>query len=302
MVTVRQLRYFKALAETRHFGRAAQMCNISQPALSMQIKEFEAELDVALIEQRKNGVRLTGDGEEVAERAGEILLKIRELEDIASDRGGELGRKLSLGVIPTVAPYILPAALPELQRRFPELDLMLHEAQTAHLLDDVADGVLDVALLALPAGDERFDTEVLFEDRFLLAMPEGAPMPETIEVDELRAEKLILLEEGHCLRDQALAVCGSVGEGEMAKFGATSLTTVLQMVANGYGSTLLPEMAVSVEVRPDTPLTLCHLEPEPARKVGLLWRSSDARPERFLRLGDVIREVWRRNCPGHATS
>lgn len=150
-----------------------------------------------------------------------------------------------------------------------------------------------MALLALPAGDERFDSLALFEDRFLLAMPVDAPAPESIDVSELSAERLILLEEGHCLRDQALAVCGKLGDGAMAKFGATSLATVLQMVANGYGSTLLPEMAVNVEARADTPITLRRLMPEPARTIGLLWRMSSPQPERFSRLGDIIRDVWK---------
>lgn len=294
MLTLRQLRYFKALAETGHFGRAADACNVTQPALSMQIKELETELGVTLIERRRTGVQLTGEGQEALNRAAQILRDAQDLQGFASSREGPLGRTLSLGVIPTIAPYILPAALPELQKQASELDLTLHEAQTGQLLDELEDGVIDVALLALPAGDERFEALPLFEDRFLLAMPFDAPAPDSIDVGELSAERLILLEEGHCLRDQALAVCGKVGEGAMAKFGATSLATVLQMVANGYGSTLLPEMAVDVELRADTPITLRHLEPEPSRTIGLLWRSSSPRPERFSILGDIIRDVWRR--------
>lgn len=300
MITLRQLRYFHALGEALHFGRAAQACSITQPALSMQIKDLESELGVTLIERRKSGVQLTSEGREIARRAAEILLSARDLQDFASDKGGPLGRALSLGVIPTIAPYFLPLALPELQQRHPELDLTLHEAQTDHLLDELREGALDVALLALPAGDGRFVSLTLFEDRFLLAMPDSAPEPESIQVSDLRAEKLILLEEGHCLRDQALAVCGGMRRGEMSKFGATSLTTVLQMVANGYGSTLLPEMAVPVEVRAGTPLTLHHLVPEPSRIIGLLWRASAPRQERFERLGQVFLDVWRRSNPGHA--
>lgn len=301
MLTLRQLRYFKALEENRHFGQAARACHVTQPALSMQIKELETELGVTLVERRKNGVQLTSEGREIARRAAQILLDAQDLQDFATNRQGPLGRTLSLGVIPTVAPYILPTALPELQQRYPELDLTLHEAQTDRLVDQLAEGALDVALLALPVADERFTSELLFEDRFLLAMPADAPAPESIHVGDLHAEKLILLEEGHCLRDQALAVCGSIGEGAMAKFGATSLNTVLQMVANGYGSTLLPEMAVPVEVRADTPLALHHLEPEPSRTIGLIWRDSSPRPERFEKLGEVIQDVWRRNNPGHKT-
>lgn len=299
MLTLRQLRYFKALAETGHFGRAADQCHVTQPALSMQIKELEAELGITLIERRKTGVQLTGEGREVLDRAAQILRDTRDLQDFAASREGPLGRSLSLGVIPTIAPYILPAALPELQRRYPDVDLTLHEAQTAHLVEELSDGEIDVALLALPAGDESFASEALFEDRFLLAMPANVPMPESISAADLQADKLILLEEGHCLRDQALAVCGAIGEQAMAKFGATSLATVLQMVTNGYGSTLLPEMAVPVEVRADTPIALRHLEPEPSRTIGLIWRASAPRPERFVVLGEVIRDVRRRGNPGY---
>jgi LysR family hydrogen peroxide-inducible transcriptional activator len=297
MLTLRQLRYFKALAETGHFGRAADACHVTQPALSMQIKELEAELGLTLIERRKSGIQLTGEGNEVLQRAAQILRNAQDLQDFAASGDGPLGRSLSLGVIPTIAPYILPLALPELQRRYPEVNLTLHEAQTDHLLDDLADGKLDVALLALPAGSGDFASEPLFEDRFLLAMPCNAPAPESVNAADLQVDRLILLEEGHCLRDQALAVCGAVGEQAMARFGATSLSTVLQMVANGYGSTLLPEMAVPVEARADTPITLRHLEPEPSRTIGLLWRASAPRPERFSLLGDVIREVWKKNNP-----
>ncbi len=301
MLTLRQLRYFKALAENRHFGRAADACNVTQPALSMQIKEFEADLGVTLIERRKSGVQLTCEGAEIARRAAQILLDAKDLQNFAAQRHGPMGRALSLGVIPTVAPYILPRALPELQHRYPELDLTLHEAQTDHLLERLAGGTLDVVLLALPAGDDRFTEEILFEDRFLLAMPADAPAPRSLHIGDLRADKLILLEEGHCLRDQALSVCGDVGTGAMTKFGATSLTTVLQMVANGYGSTLLPEMAVPVEIRTDTPITLRHLEPEPSRTIGLIWRTSAPRQERFSELGDVIRGVWRKGNPEYRT-
>lgn len=298
MLTLRQLRYFKALSQTRHFGRAAEACHVSQPALSMQIKDLEAALGVTLIERRKNGIQLTSEGSEIARRAGEILLKAQDIHDFAADKGGPLGRHLSLGVIPTIAPYFLPIALPELQTLFPELDLTMHEAQTGNLLEELADGSLDVALLALPAGDEGFTSLELFADRFLLAMPKSAPAPASIQASDLQAEQLILLEEGHCLRDQALAVCGSAGRGAMSKFGATSLTTVLQMVANGYGSTLLPEMAAPVEVHADTPIALRHLEPEPSRTIGLVWRASAPRSERFEKLGEVLLDVWRRDRPG----
>lgn len=293
MITLRQLRYFNALAGALHFGRAAEACSVTQPALSMQIKELESALGLALIERGRSGVRLTPDGREVARRAAQVLLDIQELQDFAANRQGELGHALSLGVIPTIAPYFLPQALPQLQQQHPQLELQLHEAQTARLLDALAGGELDVALLALPVAGSGFETMPLFEDRFLLALPGTARAPETVRVEELKPDSLILLEEGHCLRDQALAVCGSVARGTMNRFGATSLRTILQMVGNGYGATLLPEMAVPVEVPPEAPLLLRNLAPEPSRTVGLVWRASAGRREQFRRLGMIFRQIWR---------
>jgi LysR family hydrogen peroxide-inducible transcriptional activator len=293
MISLRQLRYFNALAHARHFGRAAEACSVTQPALSMQIKELEEALGLALVERRKSGVRLTGEGREIAERAGQILLDVQALQDFAANRAGPLGRLLSLGVIPTIAPYFLPAVLPQLQERYPELDLTLHEAQTASLLSALTEGTLDVALLALPAGDERFESLALFEDTFRLAMPAGAEAPDGLSTQDLRADSLILLEEGHCLRDQALAACGSVAPRTMSKFGATSLTTVLQMVAGGYGSTLIPEMAVPSEVSGNDRLQLLRFrDPQPARTVGLLWRVTAPRKDQYCHLGAVLAEIW----------
>lgn len=293
MITLRQLRYFHALAGTLHFGRAAQACAVTQPALSMQIKELEEALGVTLIERRKNGVQLTAVGRELAGRAGRILVDVQELESLAARGGGPLGSSMSLGVIPTIAPYLLPQVLPVLQERHPELQLTLHEAQTDTLLRQLGDGELDAALLALPITDARFRSAVLFEDRFLLAAPAQARIDTPIASSELSADSLILLEEGHCLRDQALAVCGSVTSTTMSRFGATSLTTVLQMVAGGYGNTLIPEMAVTSEVTGNASLQLLRFsDPQPARTVGLIWRATAPCQERFERLREVLAAIW----------
>jgi LysR family hydrogen peroxide-inducible transcriptional activator len=180
-----------------------------------------------------------------------------------------------------------------LQERYPELDMTLHEARTDSLLASLADGTLDTALLALPAGDERFESLPLFGDIFLLAMPAGTEVPDGIGTQDLRADSLILLEEGHCLRDQALAACGSVAPRTMSKFGATSLTTVMQMVAGGYGSTLVPEMAVASEVTGNDRLQLLRFrDPQPSRTVGLLWRATAPRKDQYRRLGAVLTEIW----------
>lgn len=296
MISFRQLRYFKAVADERHFGRAAEACHISQPALSMQIKELEQQLGVQLVERHQKGVRLTAEGRETARRAARILLEVQDLEDFAANPAGPLGRSLSLGAIPTIAPYFLPVVLPEIQAQYPDLQLTLQETQTDKLIGELAEGQLDVALLALPAGDNRFRSRAIFEDKFLLAMPARSQAPDYVKASDLKSDSLILLEEGHCLRDQALAVCGTVTSGAMNQFGATSLATILQMVSSGYGSTLVPEMAVPVEIRSDAPLALRHLVPEPSRTVGLIWRANAPRQERFRHLGDLLGEIWSDHC------
>lgn len=293
MITLRQLRYFHTLAGTLHFGRAAKLCAVTQPALSMQIRELEDSLGLVLVERRKNGVQLTPDGREVAERAARILLDAEDLENFAGNRAGPLGRSLSIGVIPTIAPYFLPGVLAKLQERFPDLDLTLHEAQTSDLLDELASGMLDVALLALPVGDGQVESMPLFEDRFLLALPADAEAPELLRAQDLGTDSLILLEEGHCLRDQALALCGTVEPRNMSRFGATSLMTILQMVAGGYGRTLIPEMAVSGEITGNSRLKLVRFaEPQPARTIGLAWRKTATRKGQFRHLGALLRTLW----------
>lgn len=298
MITLRQLRYFHALAGVLHFGRAAKQCAVTQPALSMQIKELEETLGLVLVERLRNRVRLTSDGAEVAARAARILLDVEDLENFAGNRAGPLGRALSIGVIPTIAPYFLPGVLARLQERFPDLDLTLHEAQTSDLLDALAGGNMDVALLALPVNDNQIEEMPLFEDRFLLAMPSNADPPDILRARDLGADSLILLEEGHCLRDQALAVCGAVAPRNMSRFGATSLTTVLQMVAGGYGRTLIPEMAVRGEAAANPRLKLMRFaEPQPSRTIGLAWRATATRKAHFRYLGELLMEFRREFRP-----
>lgn len=293
MLSLRQLRYFHALAGTCHFGRAADECAVTQPALSMQIKELEEELGLVLVERSSSGVRLTGEGEEIAERVRRILLDVQALQDFAANSAGPFGHALTIGVIPTIAPYFLPTVVPEFQDRYPDLDLALTEAQTDTLLAGLAEGDLDMAVLALPAGDDRFEALPLFEDVFLLATPAGAEVTAKPNTQDLRPESLILLEEGHCLRDQALAACGAVSPGTMSKFGATSLTTILQMVAGGYGNTLVPEMAAQSEASNNDRLRLIRFaDPQPARTVGLLWRATAPRKEQYRQLGEVLQGIW----------
>jgi LysR family hydrogen peroxide-inducible transcriptional activator len=293
MLTLRQLRYLNALARYRHFGRAAEACAVSQPALSMQIKDLEQDLGVALVERRTNDVVMTETGIEIARRAERILSEVSDLEAYARHRGAILSGTLKFGVIPSVAPYVLPLLLPVLQNRHPDLELELRETQTRFLVDELIRGALDVVMIALPAPQSDIETLPLFDDPFLLAAPAGDDLPSRtrIAADDIDPTRLILLEEGHCLRDQALAFCSDAKGGTLREFGATSLTTVMQMVANGYGVTLIPEIAVPVEARDERVKLLRFERPEPFRTVGLAWRKTSSRARDFRALGAIVREV-----------
>jgi LysR family hydrogen peroxide-inducible transcriptional activator len=292
MITLRQLRYLAALAAHRHFGRAADSCAVTQPALSMQIRDLEKQLGIALVERRPNDVMLTDLGAEVARRAERVLVAARDLEDFAKHQGRVLCGRLQLGIIPTLAPYVLPKILPELQHRFPDLRVELRETQTRLLIDELSRGILDAAMLALPVTEPGLETIRLFDDAFLLAVPASDPRPVTTQLtpDTIDPLQLILLEEGHCLRDQALAFCASAHGADMA-LGATSLATVMQMVANGYGITLVPKVAVDVEVRDDRIKLLRFAAPEPGRTIGLAWRRTSPRKVDFQALGQLVCET-----------
>jgi len=295
MITLKQLRYFSALARHRHFGRAAEECHVSQPALSLQIQELESQLDCQLVERRRGAIALTEIGRDISERASRILIDAGDLVDHARHRPTLLSGALDLGVIPSIAPYLLPATLPLLQQRHPALDLRLRETQTATLLDDLVEGRLDVALLSLPIERAGLETLHLFDDGFVLVVPSGpaagggeAFTPETA----LSGDSLLLLEEGHCLRDQALSFCRAAPSGSRRQYGASSLSTIMQMVANGFGTTLMPTMALPVELRPDMPVTLFRFAtPEPRRSIGLVWRKSSPRKQDFQALGRILAEV-----------
>jgi LysR family hydrogen peroxide-inducible transcriptional activator len=293
MITLRQVRYLSALAEHRHFGRAAEACSVTQPALSMQIRELERCLGVQLVERRPGEVKLTEIGVEVALRGAAVLTAARDLVDFARHRGRPLTGRLGLGVIPSLAPYLLPRLLPALHRRYPELRVELRETLTKPLVDELLRGTLDVVLLALPVGEGDVETVRLFDDPFLLAVPAGelrlgdAP----VLARDIDQERLILLEEGHCLRDQALAYCGGLRRDAGMGLGATSLATVMQMVANGYGITLVPRVAVDVDSRDERIRLLRFADPEPTRTIGLAWRRTSPRKEDFAALGQLIVET-----------
>lgn len=261
---------------------------MTQPALSMQIRELESELGVELVERRAGDVAMTDVGSEIVRRAERILSETRDLQDFARHRSELLTGSLRIGVIPSVAPYVLPKILPELQLRFPALQIELHETQTRMLLEELKRGALDVVLLALPVDDAELETVALFEDTFLLAVPADDPHPagRRVRAADIAQRRLILLEEGHCLRDQALAFCAS--ERRDVALGATSLATVMQMVANGYGVTLLPKIAVDVELRDERVKLLRFDEPAPGRAIGLAWRRTSPRKADFSALGKFV--------------
>lgn len=276
MTTLRQLRYLVALAEHGHFGRAAAACHVTQPALSMQIRDLEAELDLVLVQRGPAGAALTEAGEELAARARTLIGGVKDLEDFARERKAVQARRLILGIIPTVAPYLLPRILPELQAAMPGLDLKIRETRTAALLAELAAGDLDAVIAALPLAGDGIETHPLFEDPFLLAAPAG----EAIEVKDPRrlpSDRLLLLEEGHCLRDQALGACEI---SDLSTFGATSLTTLLHLVAHGQGITLVPRMAAQ-EIA--DPRIAVHAFPEPAprRTVAMAWRGASPRKKKL---------------------
>ena len=291
MISLRQLRYFASLVRHRHFGRAADDCAVTQPALSMQIRELEREIGAELVERRPGEVALTATGAEVAQRAERILAAARDLVDFAQHRE-ILSGGLRLGIIPTLAPYLLPRLLPHLQHAHPSLRLDLRETQTAVLLGELVAGDLDCLLLALPIEHADIETFALFEDRFLLAAPTGEPIPRrALKAEDVDQGRLILLEEGHCLRDQALAFCNTMPRDSAAGLGSTSLATVMQMVANGYGVTLVPEIAADVEVR-DNRVTLKRFRaPEPGRTIGLAWRKTSPRRRDFAALGEAVKRA-----------
>ncbi len=290
-VTLKQFRYFDALAREQHFGRAADACAVTQPALSMQIQELEASLGIPLVERTRSGVRLTPKGEEIALRAQRLLNDERDLIDYAKQSAGILSGVLRAGVIPSVAPYLLPPLLPLLRERYPELELHVRETQTQVLTDELVEGKLDVLLLALPLKHPDIEEMPLFDDRFLLAVPKIKKLSGRVRATRelVEGDRLLLLEEGHCLRDQALTYCGLQQDDSFNTFGASSLSTIVEMVSAGLGITLLPEICVGVEGRSRDIKMIRFVEPEPSRTIGLAWRRSSPRREDFNALAGLVR-------------
>lgn len=288
-LTLRQLRYFEALARHRHFGRAADACAISQPALSMQIKELEESLGTELFERSVRQIRLTGFGEDFATRVREILASIDELGELARASSDKLVGRLRIGIIPTIAPYLLPAVVANLTRIHDGLDIHVRETLTVKLVQELKEGRLDAAIVALPVFEPLLTEVALFEENFVLVRPgedEGKPVPDR---DALRQMRLLLLEEGHCFRDQALSFCDMQAAPTREVLDASSLSTLVQMVGAGIGVTLIPEMAVPVETRSANVSIVRFKNPQPFRTVGMIWRKTSPLAEQLKQISEVVR-------------
>jgi LysR family transcriptional regulator, hydrogen peroxide-inducible genes activator len=287
-VTIRQLRYFDALARHGHFRRAAQACAISQPALSMQIKELENALGGVLLERNARQVALTRFGEELVDRIRDILRSVDELGDFARASQDRLAGRLRIGMIPTIAPYLLPKVIENLAHMHPEIDIHVRETLTPRLIQEVAEGRLDTAIVALPVSEPSLTEVALFKENFLLVRPGEDGKTPVPSHERLREMRLLLLEEGHCFRDQALAFCNMQSSPPREVLDASSLSTLVQMVGAGIGVTLIPEMAVEVETR-SAPVSVARFRnPQPSRTIGMVWRKTSPLARQFLQISEVV--------------
>ncbi len=289
-LTLKQLRYFEALSRHGHFGRAADACAISQPALSMQIKEMEETLGTELFERGARQVQLSNMGMEFAKRVRDILRSVDELEDLARTSRDQLLGRLRIGVIPTIAPYLLPTIISNLNRMNAGLDLHVRETVTPKLLQELAEGRLDTAIVALPVSEPSLTEVALFTEDFVLVRPSedaDKPVPNR---EMLREMRLLLLEEGHCFRDQALSFCNMHSALPRELLDGSALTTLVQMVGAGIGVTLIPEMAVAVETR-SAPVSIARFAgPQPSRTVGMIWRKTSPLAKQLLQIAEVVRQ------------
>jgi LysR family hydrogen peroxide-inducible transcriptional activator len=283
----RALQYFVKLAELKHFSNAANACFVSQPTLSTQIRKLEEELGVSLVERAPRQIMLTPIGEDIAHRAKHVLRDIEHIKDAARRSKDPETGTIKLGIFPTLAPYLLPHVIPNIRGQYPDLRLQLAEEKTEDILAMLDQGRLDAGLLALPVEEHGMEMEILFEEPFVAAMPASHPLTDkqTITLKDLEGEELLLLEEGHCLRQQALAVCALAGAHERVDFHATSMETLRQMVATNAGVTLMPVLAVKPPVASTDNIALRPFEsPAPNRTIALVWRSSSP-------LGGFLREL-----------
>ena len=290
-ITLRQLEYLTALAELRSFHKAADACHVSQPAMSTQIKQLEEQLGLRLLERNQRMVLVTPAGAEIVRRAHQVLNGVNDLIEVAQALTLPMSGTLRFGVIPTIAPYFLPKVLPEVRELYPHLRLLLYEEKTDVLVRLLIEGKLDLALLALDVELGDLESMALFEDRFLLAVPGAHPLArkKMVQQSDLCDEEVLLLDDGHCLRDHVWPVCEGGGAHELGDFRASSLSTLVQMVSSSVGITLLPEMSADVEIGRSSDIELRRFDkPEPFRVIGLVWRRSAPRKADFTRIGETF--------------
>lgn len=293
-MNLRDLKYLVALADHKHFGRAAEASFVSQPTLSTQVKKLEEELGVSLVERAPRRVMLTPIGLDIAERARRVIAEVEQMAEIARRSQDPEAGSVRLGVFPTLAPYLLPHVLPGVRQRFPRLELLLVEEKTDAILSRLREGRLDAGILALPLHDDQLHVEPLFDEPFMLAVPSGHALAgqESLGLDQLDDQHLLLLEEGHCLRDQALDVCRLAGADERDGFRATSLETLRQMVAAGVGITLLPVLSVQPPVPPSKDVSLLSFQGDPPhRRIAMVWRKTSAMDAFLQQLAAEFRKL-----------
>ena len=291
--TMKQLQYLAALADTRHFGRAAERCHITQSTLSAGIRDLESVLGTKVAERSNRRVLITRIGEQIAEKTKALLRDAQEVMDLAKSGRSPMTGEMRLGVIPTIGPFYLPRVLPALRERFPELTIYLREERTAPLLDRLEDGELDAALIALPCDTGGLATDAILEDEFLFACDRTHALADAGEVSlsAFAGERLLLLEEGHCLRGHALDACRMGDRTARAQFEASSLHTLVHMVAAGIGVTLIPRLAVDAHITRGTDVSLSRLAVPASRRVGLAWRGTSPRAEEFRLLATTLHQL-----------
>jgi LysR family hydrogen peroxide-inducible transcriptional activator len=294
-LTLKQLRYFEALAQHHHFGRAANACAVSQPALSVQIRELEDTLGAKLFERGARKARLTSFGDEFALRVRPILRSVDELGELALASRDRLVGRLRIGIIPTIAPYLLPAIIGNLTRMNDAIDLQIRETLTPQLVDELTEGRLDAAVVALPISEPSLTEIALFEENFVLVRPNRDAAKPVPNREALREMKLLLLEEGHCFRNQALSFCNIQSSRPREILDASSLATLVQMVGSGMGVTLIPEMAIVVETR-SAPVSIARFsEPQPTRTIGMIWRKTSPLSKQLMEIAEVVKK----SAPAH---
>jgi LysR family hydrogen peroxide-inducible transcriptional activator len=290
--TIKQLRYFITLCKEQHFGRAAEQCFVSQSAFSNAIRELESILETQLVDRTNRSVTITSNGQEVATQARLVISDVEGLMEIAQGDSKPLSGELRLGVIPTIAPFVLPAVLPKIRKAFSDLELLLIEDQTDRIYGRLMNGELDLLLLALPWDMQGVEQQILFRDEFCLAYRQGTDRvdPENYRFNRLDSDSVLLLEDGHCLRDHALAACKIRNTEKIRRFGASSLLTLIEMIDADLGISFLPEMSRGSSLLGNTRVRLHPLRERSFRNIGMAWRKGSRRVDEFQLLGEFVRD------------